>query len=267
MWDIIKAVILGIIEGITEFLPISSTGHLILANQWISFSEEFTMVFDIFIQLGAIVAVIIYFRHDVFPAKVKLVTDKNFVHFWLKVITAFIPAAVFGYLLADVIEEHLFSPEVVAGSLFVGGFILVWIEQKKHATRFETIVEMPFRVALYIGLFQCLAMVPGTSRSAATIIGALVLGTSRKLAAEFSFYLAIPTILAASVYSLLKNGFHFSGNDLLILAVGFFVSFLVAWGVIKFLMNYIRKHTFVVFGYYRIVLAAFVLLWLVLGNS
>jgi undecaprenyl-diphosphatase len=167
--------------------------------------------------------------------------------------TAFLPAAVFGFLLAGSIEEHLFLPEVVAGSLFLGGIILVLIERKKHSICFETVSEMPFKGALFIGLFQCLAMVPGTSRSAATIIGALVLGASRKLAAEFSFYLAIPTILAASVYSLLKEGAHLSG-------------FVVSLGVIRFLMDYIRKHSFIVFGYYRIVLAALVLLWLIWGK-
>jgi undecaprenyl-diphosphatase len=180
--------------------------------------------------------------------------------------TAFLPAAVFGFLLAGSIEEHLFLPEVVAGSLFLGGIILVLIERKKHSICFETVSEMPFKGALFIGLFQCLAMVPGTSRSAATIIGALVLGASRKLAAEFSFYLAIPTILAASVYSLLKEGAHLSGNDLLVLSVGFFISFVVSLGVIRFLMDYIRKHSFIVFGYYRIVLAALVLLWLIWGK-
>lgn len=266
MIDIFKAVILGIIEGITEFLPISSTGHLILANQWISFSEEFTLIFDIFIQLGAIFAVILYFRKEVFPPKISQVTERNYLNFWLKVVIAFLPAAIFGYLLADTIEEHLFSPEVVAGSLFLGGIVLVLIERRKHPIRFETVSEMPFKVALFIGMFQCLAMVPGTSRSAATIIGALVLGASRKLAAEFSFFLAIPTIVAASVYSLLKGGVHLSGDDLLILSVGFLISFFVALGVIKFLMDYIRKHSFILFGYYRIVLAIFVLLWLIWGK-
>lgn len=266
MPDFIKAIILGIIEGITEFLPISSTGHLILANQWISFSKDFTVVFDIFIQLGAIVAVVIYFRKDVFPPKIKLITERNYINFWLKVLTAFLPAALFGYLLADIIEEHLFTPLVVALSLLVWGIVLVLIERKEHPFRFKTIDEMPYKVALYIGLFQCLAMVPGTSRSGATIIGALVLGASRKLAAEFSFYLAIPTILAASVYSLLKGGMHFSNNDILLLGLGFIVSFLVALAVIRFLMNYIRKHSFIIFGYYRIVLAILVLAWMFWGN-
>lgn len=266
MLDIVRAIILGIIEGVTEFLPISSTGHLILANQWISFSEEFTMTFDVFIQLGAILAVIIYFRKEVFPPTISQVTERNYMNFWLKVLTAFLPAAVFGFLLANTIEEHLFSLEVVAGSLFLGGIILVLIERRKHLFRFATVSEMPFKVALFVGLFQCLAMVPGTSRSAATIIGALVLGASRKLAAEFSFFLAIPTIVAASVYSLLKGSAHFSGNNLLILTVGFIVSFIVALGVIKFLMDFIRKHSFIGFGYYRIVLAIFVLLWIIWGK-
>lgn len=262
MFDFIKAIILGIVEGLTEFLPVSSTGHLILVNEWLSFSENFTVIFDVFIQMGAILAVIIYFRKEVFPPKISQVAERNYVNFWLKILTAFLPAAVFGYLLADAIEEHLFSAEVVTGSLFLGGIILVLIERRKHPIRFETVSEMPFKMALFIGLFQCLAMVPGTSRSAATIIGALVLGASRKLAAEFSFFLAIPTILAASVYSLLKGGAQFSGNNILILAVGVIVSFIVALGVIRFLMDFIRKHSFMVFGYYRIVLALIIFCFL-----
>jgi undecaprenyl-diphosphatase len=262
MWEIIKAAILGVVEGLTEFLPVSSTGHLILVNQWLAFSRDFTVLFDVFIQMGAIFAVIIYFRKDIFPSRASLVFEKEFLDFWSKVLTAFLPAAFFGYLFAGFIEEKLFNMTVVSISLLVGGIFLIVLDRKKKQGKILTMREMSYRIALLIGIFQCIAMVPGTSRSAATIIGALLLGCSRKLAAEFSFYLAIPTILAASVYSLVKTPHNFSLHDFSILTTGFVISFLVAIGVIKFLMNFIKKHSFVVFGYYRIVLGIILLIWI-----
>lgn len=265
MWDIIKSIILGIVEGLTEFLPVSSTGHLILVNQWISFSEDFTVLFDIFIQIGAILAVVVYFRKDIFPEKVKGLVEKSYIEFWLKIITAFIPAVILGLLFADFIEEKLFNPVTVTITLFVGGILLILLDRKDRAFKISSVKEMSFKIALFIGLFQCLAMIPGTSRSAATIIGALLLGASRKLAAEFSFYLAIPTIIGASAYSLMKTHLEFNSHDIIVLATGFIVSFLVAMVVIKFLMNFIKKHSFVVFGYYRIALASIMFLWLILG--
>lgn len=264
MWEYIKAIILGIVEGLTEFLPISSTGHLILVNQWISFSEEFTILFDVFIQMGAILSVIIYFRKDVFPSSFKMIADTIFINFWMKILIAFLPAVVLGVLFSDVIEEKLFNITTVSISLFIGGILIILIDRKKRQFKFDSVKTMPYLVSLYIGLFQCLAMVPGTSRSAATIIGALVLGSSRKLAAEFSFYLAIPTIIGASVYSLAKSKIDLSMQEIGLLAVGFFVSFIVALLVIRFFMNFIRKHSFEVFGYYRIVLALVIFIWLYL---
>lgn len=266
MWDIIKAIILGIVEGLTEFLPVSSTGHLILVNQWLSFSEEFTVLFDIFIQLGAILAVVVYFRKDVLPAGLKQATDKGYLLFWSKILIAFVPAFIFGVLFTDFIEEKLFNALTVSIALLIGGILLILIDKENRKSIFSTVQQMPYKTAVYIGLFQCLAMIPGTSRSAATIIGALVLGCSRKLAAEFSFYLAIPTILAASVYSLLKTSHLFTGNDIVILSIGFLVSFIVAILVIRFLMAFIKKHTFRVFGYYRIVLAIVTFLLLFVKN-
>ncbi|MEL7588048.1 MAG: undecaprenyl-diphosphate phosphatase [Prolixibacteraceae bacterium] len=262
MWEFIKAVILGFVEGLTEFLPVSSTGHLILVNEWLAFSDEFTVVFDVFIQMGAILAVIIYFRQKIFPPRPALLVETEFILFWSKILTAFLPAAFFGLLFAEFIEEHLFDLTVVSVSLIVGGILLIILDRKNKDGHVFSVSEMSYKTALFIGLFQCLAMVPGTSRSAATIIGALMLGCSRKLAAEFSFFLAIPTILAASVYSLVKSPLNFSTHDFLILSSGLLVSFIVAAGVIKFLMNFIKKHTFVAFGYYRIVLGIIVLLWL-----
>lgn len=264
MWEIIKAVLLGVVEGITEFLPISSTGHLILVNQWVAFTEELTVTFDVFIQLGAILAVVVYFRKKITPAGISGFTDKHYLDFWLKIIIAFLPAVFFGLLFADFIEVHLFNVETVSASLFIGGFLLIILDRNNKRGNIETVEHLPYKVALYIGLFQVLAMVPGTSRSAATIIGALLLGCTRKLAAEFSFFLAIPTIFAASAYSLVKSNIEFSVNDLIVLGTGFIASFIVAMWVIKFLMSYIRDHTFAVFGYYRMGLAALIFLWLYL---
>jgi len=262
MWEIIKAVILGIVEGLTEFLPVSSTGHLILVNQWLAYSEKFTVLFDVFIQMGAIMAVIIHFRKDIFPSRPALLLEKEFTGFWSKVLTAFLPAAFIGLLFAGFIEERLFNMITVSISLLIGGILLIILDRKNKSGKILSVNQMSYKTALFIGIFQCMAMVPGTSRSAATIIGALLLGCSRKLAAEFSFFLAIPTILAASLYSLIKSPVNFSFHDLLILATGFLVSFIVAAGVIKFLMNFIKKHSFIVFGYYRIILGIIVLVWL-----
>ncbi|MCW0484202.1 undecaprenyl-diphosphate phosphatase [Gaoshiqia sediminis] len=262
LWELIKAIILGIVEGLTEFLPVSSTGHLILVNQWLSYSDEFTVLFDVFIQLGAILAVIIYFRNEIFPPNPAHMIKKEFLLFWSKILTAFVPAVICGLLFASFIEERLFNVLTVSISLFAGGVLLILLDRKERTGKVFSVQEMSYQTALYIGLFQCLAMVPGTSRSAATIIGALVLGCSRKLAAEFSFYLAIPTILAASVYSLAKSQAHFNLNNFLILATGFIVTFFVAMAVIKFLMSFIKKHSFVAFGYYRIALAIIFFVWL-----
>lgn len=262
MWEIIKAAILGIVEGLTEFLPVSSTGHLILVNQWLAYSEEFTVLFDVFIQMGAILAVIIYFRKDIFPSRPSMLLERDFVTFWSKIMIAFLPAALLGFLFAGFIEEKLFNMTIVSISLLIGGILLIALDRNRNGGKIISIEQMTYRVALIIGIFQCVAMIPGTSRSAATIIGALILGCSRKLAAEFSFYLAIPTILAASVYSLVKTPLSFSIHDLFILATGFIVSFIVAIGVIKFLMNFIKKHSFVFFGYYRIILGIILLIWL-----
>ena len=252
--DIIKSIILGVVEGLTEFLPVSSTGHLILLNQWISFTEPFTQMFDIVIQLGAILAVVVYFWKRFWPIS----------NLWLKILAGVIPALILGALFGDVIEEKLFNPYVVATALIIGGLILIFIENKKIKHRFETVKELPWQTAVYIGLFQCLAMIPGTSRAAATIIGAMVLGASRSVAVEFSFFLAIPTMVAASGYSLLKHGAAISSNEIIILAIGFITAFATALAVIKFFMDYIQRHNFKPFGYYRLALGALVLIYFLL---
>jgi undecaprenyl-diphosphatase len=251
MHDIIKAIILGIVEGITEFLPISSTGHLILVNKFIFFKEHFTKMFDIVIQFGAIVSVLVYFRERLFSFKFQknMFTEDPTV------------ALVLGALLDKYIEEKLFNPTVVSIALVIGGIILVLLESRKKHEKIVSISELSYLTAFFIGLIQCLAMIPGTSRSAATIIGAMLLGCSRLVAAEFSFFLAIPTILAASAYSLLKLGFSMTTEEAVVLSVGFLVSFIVAWVVIAAFMGFISKRNFKPFGYYRIVLGGLILIY------
>ena len=260
MNDFLSALILGIVEGITEFLPISSTGHLIIVNQFVGFSEQFTNMFDVVIQLGAILSVVVYFRKRLIPSRQNYFSmNRKIFDLWKKTIVAVVPALAIGALVGDYIEERLFNTTVVALALIVGGIILVYIEKRKPLNRITSVDHLTYKTALLIGFIQCLAMIPGTSRSAATIIGAMLLGASRVVAAEFSFFLAIPTMVAASGYTLLKSGSMLSSHEFLIVAVGFIVSFVVAWLVIAGLMNYISKRDFKPFGYYRIVLGIIVL--------
>ncbi len=264
MSDIITAIILGIVEGITEFLPVSSTGHLILANEFFTFADPvFAAMFDIVIQSGAILSVILYFRHRLLPVGAPDHRDRVLT-LWKATIVGVIPALVLGAAFGDTIEEHLFNPFVVAGSLFVGGIVILIVERRTPSNRIagacpelvERAEDIPLKIALFIGIIQCLAMVPGVSRSAATIIGAMLLGTSRLAAAEFSFFLAIPTLLAATAYSLLKHSALVSGDQAVALAVGFVVSFITAYAVIALFMRWISTRTFAPFGWYRIALAA-----------
>lgn len=266
-FDLIRAAVLGIVEGVTEFLPISSTGHLIIVNQWISFDPGFTKLFDIVIQLGAIIAVMVYFWDRIWPLGKDKEKNKDIWRIWFKVVVGVLPALAIGAVFASKIEEKLFDPLVVAAMLILGGAVLVWLESRKKQATINSIKSVGYKTALCIGFIQCLAMVPGTSRSAATIIGAMLLGASRVVAAEFSFFLAIPTMLAATVYSLKKYDAVINDAQMLILVVGFIVSFLVAFGVVRFLMNYIQKHDFKKFGYYRIALGVLVLLMFAVGMA
>lgn len=260
MNDFLSALILGIVEGITEFLPISSTGHLIIVNQFVGFTEQFANMFNVVIQLGAILSVVVYFRKRLIPSgRIRSAENQRIFALWKKTIAGVIPALVIGFLLGGYIEERLFNTTVVALALIVGGIILLYIENRRPINRITSIEHLTYRTAVLIGFIQCLAMIPGTSRSAATIIGAMLLGASRVVAAEFSFFLAIPTMAAASGYTLLKSGSMLSTHEFLIVAVGFIVSFVVAWAVIAGLMNYISKRDFKPFGYYRIVLGIIVL--------
>lgn len=262
--DLINAIVLGIIEGITEFLPISSTGHLILANKIFSFPEPFQTTFDIVIQLGAILSVVFYFWKRLYPFQRKISVEKKseIINLWKKTIVAVIPALLIGGLFGSKVEKALFNPITVSVMLLFGGIVLIIIESRARQSKINSTNQISYRKALYVGLIQTLAMIPGTSRSAATIIGAMLLGSSRLVAAEFSFFLAIPTMVAASAYSILKHGFAMSNNEMIILSVGFLVSFLVAYSVISFFMKFISTHNFKVFGYYRILLALIVIILL-----
>jgi undecaprenyl-diphosphatase len=260
LFSFFKAIILGIVEGVTEFLPISSTGHLIIFNQWFSFSEPFTFVFDIVIQLGAILAVLVYFRKILWPFSKDQAQNQATRTIWFKTIIGVAPALVLGALLNNFIEKKLFNPWTVAIALIVGGIILFIVERKTRTSSINSIGEISYKTALAVGFVQCLAMIPGTSRSAATIIGAMLLGASRSVAAEFSFFLAIPTMIAASGYSLLKHGLAMTGVEAILLAIGFAVSFLTARYAIRFLMSFIQKHNFKLFAYYRIALGIIILL-------
>jgi len=261
--DLIKAVVLGIVEGLTEFLPVSSTGHLILVNEFIDFTGSFAKTFDIVIQLGAILSVIVYFWRKLFPfgsSKTPIEKAETW-DIWKKTVVGVLPALVLGATLGKHIEEYLFNPVTVALALLIGGIALIFIERRKTQGGITSIAQLSYTIAFLIGLIQCLALIPGTSRSAATIIGAMLLGANRVVAAEFSFFLAIPTLFAASAYSLLKTGFDLNIAQIQLLVIGFIVSFLVAWLVIAGFMKFISKRDFKLFGYYRILLGAFVLIY------
>ncbi|MEO5881293.1 MAG: undecaprenyl-diphosphate phosphatase [Caldimonas sp.] len=254
-----RAALMGIVEGLTEFLPISSTGHLILAGSLLGFDDAKGKVFDIAIQTGAIFAVILIYRQRLVETLAGLGSDARARRFAINVAIAFVPAVVLGLLFGKAVKAHLFTPVVVASAFIVGGFIILWAEKRTHETRVETIDEMRPRDALAVGLAQCLALVPGTSRSGATIIGGMLLGLSRQAATEFSFYLAIPTLIGAGVYSLWKDRALLSAGDLPLFAVGLLFSFVSAWVCVRWLLRYIATHTFVAFAWYRIAFGIVVL--------
>lgn len=269
--EILKAIILGIIEGITEWLPISSTGHMILVDEFLKLdvSAAFKEMFFVVIQLGAIMAVVILFWKKLFPFKIrekKLMVSKNTVELWLKVIVACAPAAIIGIPFNDKIDELFYNYKVVALMLIIYGVLFIVVENvKKKANPLVTkFSALSYKTALLIGAFQVLALIPGTSRSGATILGAMILGCSRGLAAEFSFFLAIPVMFGASFVKLLKFGFNYTGMEVAILLIGMIVAFAVSVFAIKFLMSYIQKHDFKAFGWYRIALGVIVILFFML---
>lgn len=263
--DILKSIILGIVEGITEWLPISSTGHLILADEFIKLnaSAEFKEMFEVVIQLGAILAVVVIFWNKLWPftSKEKGYVKRKSLMIWSKVIVAVIPAAVIGILLDDWMNEHLFNPWVVAAMLVFYGVLFIIIERinTKRKPKIISMKALSYKDALLIGTFQVLSLVPGTSRSGSTILGGMILGVSRTVAAEFSFFLAVPVMFGASLLKVLKFGFSITGAEFVILAVGMITAFVISVLAIKFLLGYIKKKDFTAFGYYRIVLGAIVL--------
>ena len=271
MIEILKAILFGIVEGITEWLPISSTGHLILLNEFVTLkmSEEFQSMFDVVIQLGAILAVIVLFFHKLnpFAPSKNAAQKKQTWNLWFKVVAAIIPSGVVGVLLDDWMEAHLHNGIVVSIALIVYGIAFILVERRnngKHLRMVEDVHAIDYKTALLIGAFQCLSLVPGTSRSGSTILGAILLGVGRSAGAEFSFFMAIPTMLGASAIKGLKfvlSGVSATSTEILVLIVGCIVSFFVSLLVIKGLMEYVRKHSFSAFGVYRIILGAVVLLY------
>ena len=263
--DYINAVILAIVEGVTEFLPVSSTGHLILAESFLDFGDDraFIDAFIVIIQLPAILSVCVYFWADLWPLKQGKL-NRETVTLWIKVIAAFIPAVVLGLLLDEWLES-LFEDITVAIALIVGGIVIILVERREHAGGTDSIHDLTLTQAIAIGFFQCLAMIPGTSRSGSTIVGGLLLGCTRGVAAEFSFFLAIPTMVGATAYKVMKNGLVFSGHQWMLILVGSVVSFIVAYAVVALLMGYIKKHSFTAFGVYRIAVGVLVLILLAKG--
>ena len=261
---LIKAAIMGVVEGLTEFLPISSTGHLILAGALLGFDDDKAKVFDIAIQTGAIFAVILVYWQKIRDTLIALPSQKQAQQFALNVLIAFLPAVVLGLLFGKAIKAHLFTPAVVATTFILGGFIILWAERRQaaggNAVRIVDVDQMTPMDALKVGLVQCLAMIPGTSRSGATIIGGMLLGLSRKAATDFSFFLAIPTLIGAGVYSLYKERALLSMADVPMFAVGLVVSFVSAWLCIRWLLRFIATHSFNGFAYYRIAFGVVVLL-------
>lgn len=255
-----KAAIMGIVEGLTEFLPISSTGHLILAGTLLGLHDEKAKVFDVAIQTGAILAVILVYWQKIRATVAGLASDSEARRFTGNVLVAFFPAVVLGLAFGKMIQQNLFTPEVVASAFILGGFVILWAERRQQvAVRIHEAEEMRWTDALKLGLVQCLALIPGTSRSGATIIGGMLLGLSRKAATDFSFYLAIPTLIGAGAYSLFKERALLSVGDLPMFGVGLLFSFASAWLCVRWLLRYISTHSFRPFAWYRIVFGIVVL--------
>ena len=269
--EIIKTIIIGIVEGITEWLPISSTGHMILIDEWINLgaSDEFKEMFLVVIQLGAIMAVVVLFFNKLNPLSPKksIEEKKATMSIWYKVIIGVLPAAIIGFLFDDWLNDVFYNYIVVASMLVLYGVLFIIIENKNKTKKptINSLNELSYKTAFFIGLFQVLSLIPGTSRSGATILGAIILGTSRFIAAEFSFFLSIPVMFGASILKIYKFGFSFTSSELVILLIGMTTAFIVSIFTIKFLINYIKKHDFKVFGWYRIALGLVVIIYFVIG--
>ena len=257
---LLKAVVLGIVEGLTEFLPISSTGHLIIASQLLDFHDEKGKVFEIAIQTGAMLAVVWEYRARFAHALTGLTNDRAARRFVLNLVIAFMPAAVLGLAVGGLIKEHLFHAVAVAIAFVVGAFIILWVERRPRRPRLESVDEMTWQDALKVGFAQSVALIPGTSRSGATIIGGMLFGLSRRAATEFSFFLAVPTLVAAGAYDLYKHRDLLSAADAPVFGVGLVVSFISAFACIRWLIRYVANHDFTIFAWYRIVFGVLVLL-------
>ncbi|WP_259754800.1 undecaprenyl-diphosphate phosphatase [Pseudomonas sp. GCEP-101] len=259
LWSAFQAFILGVVEGLTEFLPISSTGHQIIVADLIRFGGERAEAFNIIIQLAAILAVVWEFRRKILDIVCGLPTQRNAQRFTVNLLIAFFPAVVLGVAFADYIHHYLFNPITVAVALVVGGVIMLWAERRQHVIQAESVDEMNWKHALKVGCCQCLALIPGTSRSGATIIGGLLFGLSRKAATEFSFFLAMPTMVGAAVYSGYKYRDIFQPADLPVFAVGFVTSFIFAMIAVRGLLKFIANHSYAAFAWYRIVFGLLIL--------
>ncbi len=258
-WPAAQALILGIVEGLTEFLPVSSTGHQIIVADLLGFGGERAMAFNIIIQLGAILAVVWAFRAKIFAVLRGLPSQPRERRFTVNLLVAFLPAVLLGVLCADLIHRYLFNPLTVAVALVLGGVVMLWAERRRHVARVEHLEQLRWSDALKIGLAQCLAMIPGTSRSGATIIGGLLFGLSRQAATEFSFFLAIPTMVGAAVYSGYKYRALFMPGDLPVFAIGFVTSFIFAMVAVRGLLAFISRHSYAAFAWYRIVFGLVIL--------
>lgn len=268
--EIIKAILFGIVEGITEWLPISSTGHMILLEQFVKLNvtPEFWKMFLVVIQLGAILAVVVLYFNKLNPFSMKKTKEEKRETWilWSKVLVACVPAAIIGLLFQDVIDQFLDNAFIVALMLIIYGIAFIIIESRNKKANIIELKNLTYRTAVIIGIFQLLALIPGTSRSGATILGGILIGTSREIAAEFTFFLAIPVMFGASLLKLLKFGFVFTSQELIILIVGLVTAFIISILAIKFLMNYIKKNDFKAFGYYRIILGIIVLIYFAIIN-
>lgn len=269
--EILKAILLGIVQGITEWLPISSTGHLILAEHLLQMqsSDVFKETFDVVIQLGSILAVVVLYFHKLnpFSPRKNEIQKRETWSLWSKVVVAAVPAGIVGLLFNDSIDEVFYNVPTVSVMLILYGVLFIWVESRHKKPRIGNFQQLDYRTALFIGVFQMLALIPGTSRSGATILGAILLGSSRYIAAEFSFFLAIPMMVAASGLKLVKSGLDFTGTEWTALITGTVVAFVVSIFAIKFLMGFIKKHDFKPFGYYRIAVGIIFLLYFLLTDA
>lgn len=259
LWTAAQALILGVLEGLTEFLPISSTGHQIIVADLLNFGGERAMAFNIIIQLGAILAVVWEFRRKILDVVTGLPTQPKARRFTVNLMIAVLPAVVLGIIFADTIHHYLFNPITVAAALVIGGVIMLWAERREHVIHAETVDDMTWKDAVKIGFAQCLAMIPGTSRSGSTIIGGLLFGLSRKAATEFSFFLAMPTMVGAAVYSGYKYRHLFQPDDLPVFAIGFVTSFVFAMIAVRALLKFISNHSYAAFAWYRIAFGLLIL--------